>query len=193
MDESWCSGCAEDAYVCAHTGNRYARQRNVVLMANGDYWNVDYFEDFGFTCEGTDENYHIDDSVNLENGTTWCESYFADNGFVCSHCEGRFHNYEMSDQQEMSCVSCEDSEGHIAQAGRDESPTQLEIPLPWEYRLGDVVTMKHTASYCAGMTGIVVTIEQSVNSAMPIQICCNTMQTMWVFACDILSISRPQS
>ena len=158
LGESWCESCADnDAFVCARTGERFGRRRSVTLMANGDYWSNDEFENHGFTCDATGENHHMDDAVHVDGGT-WCQSHFDDHGFQCHGCSDCFSN---DDGQEVDgdwyCVDCapepDEPESiepreltarrHIPRQGRDMLPGQMEMDLPQaaRFQVGDVVSL----------------------------------------------------
>lgn len=200
--ESWCESCADNAYICEETGERYARDRDIVRMANGPrgqcgaIWSRRYFENNGFTCEATGDNYPDSDSVRLHDGTVWCESHFSDNGFTCSHCDENFSNDDESEHESGSCEACAeyDSNGHVVMQGRDESSTQIEMPLseivgpclPWprKWRIGDMVQMKPDAIYHAGAYSPIREIGSPLFSAMPIILRYQGCD-FWVYARDI--------
>lgn len=158
VEESWCESCAVNAFRCARTGNRYARSRNVVCMANGDYWARSEFEDHGFTCDGSGENYPHGDAVPMENGETWSQDHFDSHGFQCRQCYECFPNEEGVETLDgMYCEDCAPEpqsdddppqpieRKHIARQGRDESPLQLEFELALSherpFQVGDIVQL----------------------------------------------------
>lgn len=159
VEESWCESCAENTFQCARTGERYARERNVVRMANGDYWARSEFEDHGFTCDGSGDCYPADEMVMMENGETWSLEHFDSHGFECRQCNDCFPNEDgVETLNGMYCEDCapepqsdDDTpqpieRKHIARQGRDESPLQIEMDFA-AFRPGDVVRLNMASDH----------------------------------------------
>lgn len=162
---SLCEVCADNTYTCARSGNRYERSRNVVHMADGEYWSHAEFESHGFTCDATGENHHSDDSVYLESREeTWSQAHFDRHGFQCRGCSSAFANEDGEEHDgDWYCEDCtpepeepEEAESaelaskprkHIARQGRDNLPGQMEMDLqpPQPFYRGDIVALADNA------------------------------------------------
>lgn len=153
-----CESCeSENTYYCQYNEQSYWGD-DYVMMADGSIWSQDAFDRHGFECEGSHKNYHNDDCVTLSDGTHWSQSYFEDHGSVCAgngDCyasegmvEGRDGDYYSQDYLDDNPhldpavpEASEDTEDdtvllverkRAARQGRDEDPSQLEMPLAHE-------------------------------------------------------------
>jgi hypothetical protein len=129
-EEQWCDCCVRNhAWTCAGTDDIYSDSVDSVDMANGETWSHRYFEEHGATCEATDTNVPLDDTVTLEDGTIWCTDHFAAHGHQCDRCGCLY------DKDDIQCDCTDASEdtpvhiGHVARQGIDKHPNQLDLPI----------------------------------------------------------------
>ena len=108
-DMVFCNQCYEnETFWCSYRDERMTGES--VIMANGETWSLDAFEDHGFTCEGSGENYPDDDGVTLADGTRWSQDYFNEHGAECEKCAGDFPAEDVREQSngEKLCEGCAD-------------------------------------------------------------------------------------
>jgi hypothetical protein len=169
--ETWCDHCTENhTFYCDYHGERFSGD-DYVLMHNGECWSADAFSNHGATCEATDQNLPEDQCVTLSDGTVWSRRYFERNGFECPECGDML--------EEGPCCSeaadAEACEHHMAEAGRDESPEQAELPLATPsavYHVGDVVEV-HGVGRC------VVDFVDANDALMPVRVRAGSGVLFW--------------
>ena len=87
--EYWCEFCHEDT-VCCQDGTSVPYDDAVSMERGEYYWTQAQFNENGATCEATDENIPLDESVTLHDGTVWSQSYFDSHGATCPHCDANY-------------------------------------------------------------------------------------------------------
>jgi hypothetical protein len=143
--ETWCEHCVENyTFYCEYSERTCTG--DYVRMANGDTWSQDAFDNHGLTCEATGRHYPTEDTVTLADGTIWSQRYYDTNGFPCVGCDELFACDDAHGTHDEYCTACGDklatvdddaddaevpaAKVHVARPGRDESPAQLELPVP---------------------------------------------------------------
>lgn len=117
---------------CDNCGERYDEGEGVTPEDRDFYtYCEDCAENVLHQCEATGAYYRYQQNiVTLSDGTVWSREHFEDHGATCEQCES--HERASDIDGHGCCSDCEpeEEEEENEPDGRDESPDQLELPIP---------------------------------------------------------------